>query len=316
MSTTTEAPTSVATTAKGGRAYWFLDTLAIDRTPRQGATPTVLEVTIPAGGSPPLHLHREVDDSFYVLDGRLAVRCGDDTFVATAGDYLALPKGVPHTFRVVDGRSARILQVHEDDSFLRFVQAVSEPAETRQLPLSVPSVDFESLARASAEIARAPMLGPSMTEEEAQTIVARHRLPPTDLRARLGGVVHLMLTVRDLGISDAWYRDLLGLVRISDHRREDGSGELAMLHPSTGLVVALRSRDRDDGGFDETRIGLDHLAFGVRDRAELEAWELALRERGIPHGGIIDVPFGSGITVRDPDGIQVELFAPPSRPLT
>jgi quercetin dioxygenase-like cupin family protein len=174
MTTTTETPTAVITTKEGGRAYWFLNNLAIDRTPRQGATPTVLEITIPAGGSPPLHAHQEEDDSFYVLDGRLAVRCGDDTFVATAGDYLALPKGVPHTFRVVDGRAARILMVHEDDLFLQFVQAVGKPAETRQLPESPPSVDFETLARASAEIARAPLLGPSMTEDEAQAIVARH----------------------------------------------------------------------------------------------------------------------------------------------
>lgn len=48
------------------------------------------------------------------------------------------------------------------------------------------------------------MRGPSMTEEEAQAIVARHCPPPTDLRARLGGIVHLMLTVRDLRISEAW----------------------------------------------------------------------------------------------------------------
>lgn len=104
----------------------------------------------------------------------------------------------------------------------------------------------------------------------------------------------------------------MGLVRVSDHRRADGTGQLAKLHPSSGLVLALRSCDPDDDRVDETRIGLDHLAFGVRDRAELEVWTVALRERGIPHGSITDMPFGSGITVRDPDGIQVELFAPPS----
>jgi quercetin dioxygenase-like cupin family protein len=174
MTTTTARSDAIFTTRDGGHAYWFLDNLVIDRTPRQGATPTVLEMTIPAGGSPPMHVHQDEDDSFYMLDGRLAVRCGDETFVASAGDYVALPKRVPHTFRVVDGRAARILMVHEDDSFLRFVQALGVPATARELPSSLPSVDLDRLGRASAEIANAPVVGPSMTEEEAHAIVARH----------------------------------------------------------------------------------------------------------------------------------------------
>jgi glyoxylase I family protein len=34
-------------------------------------------------------------------------------------------------------------------------------------------------------------------------------------------------------------------------------------------------------------------------------------ELGIPHGGIVDAHYGSGLAFRDPDNIALELFAPP-----
>jgi mannose-6-phosphate isomerase-like protein (cupin superfamily) len=61
------------------------------------------------GGHAPLHVHHDIDDSFYLLSGRIAVRCGEDELVAQAGDYVSQPKGVPHTFFVLDGKPAVIL---------------------------------------------------------------------------------------------------------------------------------------------------------------------------------------------------------------
>jgi len=100
-------------------------------------------------------------------------------------------------------------------------------------------------------------------------------------------------------------------VTVTDRAAEDGSGHVAMLHPPTGMVIALRTGDRDDAGFDERHCGLDHLAFGVADRAELERWAAWLDDRRVSHGNVSDQPFGSGLTIRDPDGIQIELFSPP-----
>jgi hypothetical protein len=37
-----------------------------------------------------------------------------------------------------------------------------------------------------------------------------------------------------------------------------------------------------------------------------------LDELGVAHGEIVDAPFGSGLAFRDPDNIQLELFAPPA----
>jgi len=64
--------------------------------------------------------------------------------------------------------------------------------------------------------------------------------------------------------------------------------------------------------FTERRVGLDHVAFGVTDRFELERWGKRLDQLGIDHGKITDAGYGSGLSFRDPDGLPLEFFAPPA----
>ncbi|MGH9077031.1 MAG: cupin domain-containing protein [Acidimicrobiales bacterium] len=54
--------------------------------------------TIAPMTGPPQHLHRDQDDTFYVLDGILTVQVGDDIFDIGPGDFLSIPPGTPHTF--------------------------------------------------------------------------------------------------------------------------------------------------------------------------------------------------------------------------
>ena len=64
--------------------------------------------------------------------------------------------------------------------------------------------------------------------------------------------------------------------------------------------------------FSPHRVGLDHLSFGVADRAELHKAAALFEEHGVEHGEVRDLP-PFGITIlsfSDPDGIQVELTAP------
>jgi mannose-6-phosphate isomerase-like protein (cupin superfamily) len=58
-----------------------------------------------AGGPPgpprwiaPLHLHRNDDEAWYVLEGALCVRVGDDVVEARAGSAVLAPRGMPHTY--------------------------------------------------------------------------------------------------------------------------------------------------------------------------------------------------------------------------
>jgi glyoxylase I family protein len=76
-------------------------------------------------------------------------------------------------------------------------------------------------------------------------------------------------------------------------------------------VVGVRQYPgREEGAFDEFRTGLDHFAFAVSSRAELEDWEQRPRESGVVFTPIAETPIGSVIVFRDPDNIQLEFWLP------
>jgi mannose-6-phosphate isomerase-like protein (cupin superfamily) len=148
----------------GGERYRFFGGTAVLRS-APGALPVVIELTFGPGPGAALHVHREIDDSLYVLRGRIAWRCGDETLVVAPGDYVALPAGVPHTFFVLGDEPASFLQTHADDSFLRFIRAVGVRATGPDMPPARP-LDREAVLKAAAETGQ-PILGPPMTREDA-----------------------------------------------------------------------------------------------------------------------------------------------------
>jgi uncharacterized RmlC-like cupin family protein len=76
--------------------------------------PIVIEHGVSAGAAAPLHLHHDLEDNSYLVSGQLALRCGEDTFVARAGDYVVLPRAIPHTLRVIGDDEAVMLHTHAD----------------------------------------------------------------------------------------------------------------------------------------------------------------------------------------------------------
>ena len=152
-----------------GDAYWFFGSRTVIRSP-EGALPVVIEMELGPGGHAPLHVHHEIDDSFYLLSGRIAVRCGDDELVAEAGDYVSQPKGVPHTFFVLDDQPAVILQTHDGDSFLNFIKQAGTPA-TGPVPPDGGQPDMDWLFQVAATTGQ-PVIGPPMSPQEAARILA------------------------------------------------------------------------------------------------------------------------------------------------
>jgi catechol-2,3-dioxygenase len=125
------------------------------------------------------------------------------------------------------------------------------------------------------------------------------------------GVTHVALTVTDLGRSRPWYQSLIGSPPVIDEDTGPFHHVVWLLGGQT-LVGIHEFPDLDDSNpFTERRTGLDHLAFACANRAELEQWESRLNELGIDNGGIVDAPYGSGLSFRDPDNIALEFFAPP-----
>ena len=295
--TAASAQRQLSTDRETSRAWWFLGTLAVVRNP-QGAprTPAVVELIVPPGGSPPRHVHDTLDDAFLMLDGEVVVRCGEQTVVGRAGSYICLPAGIEHTFRVTSARPARMLLVHADDSFLSFIEAVGTPATELSLPAGEqPGLDFEELARLSAAHG-SPFVGPSFDDAEARSF-----LPP--LQPQLGAVHHLSLHVRDVGRSERWYTNAFGLVRVDGEVAADGTGHVVLYSPTGGWMLSIASAKA---------AAVEHVAIACESREALVQWRDLLAERDIEPGTITDAPYGSGFVLRDPDGIDIELFAPPA----
>jgi glyoxylase I family protein len=119
--------------------------------------------------------------------------------------------------------------------------------------------------------------------------------------------------VRDVSASAAWYERVFDVRPIMES--DDGTRSAVVTwHDEAKLAICVGSHVANDGAaFDECRTGLDHLSFRVKDRAALEAWAKRLDELGIPYSPIADEPYGSVLVLRDPDNIQLELFANPPR---
>jgi glyoxylase I family protein len=125
--------------------------------------------------------------------------------------------------------------------------------------------------------------------------------------AAITGAHHIAFTVSDADRSAAWYCDLLGMQVVLDG--DDDTVRFRVLaHPSGWFVGVRQYPERTDRAFDEYRTGLDHFAFAVASRQDLESWEGELERRGISFTPIAETPIGSVIAFRDPDNIQLEFF--------
>jgi len=74
-----------------------------------GGNLTVIESHTKGGA--PWHVHTLEDEYFYVLDGTIIVRCGDEVYTAGHGSFVSLPRGIPHSWDVGDPGEATLLMM-------------------------------------------------------------------------------------------------------------------------------------------------------------------------------------------------------------
>ena len=118
----------------GGRARWtdglnLFKAMASDT----GGVLSVWESLMPRGSSPPLHVHRREDEAFYVLEGEMTFRIGDDQVVAPAGTFVWGPRDIPHQYRV-DTFVARLLTWFIPAGGEELFFHMSRPAKALTLP--------------------------------------------------------------------------------------------------------------------------------------------------------------------------------------
>lgn len=119
-----------------GEAYDFLSTLSIVKA--SGAVTNkalgVVEMRLPAGFSPPPHIHHNEDEAFYLVSGRIEAQLGDQKFPAEQGSFLWLPRDVMHGFVVSADGPCTILTITTPAGFERFVADVGTPTTSIAIP--------------------------------------------------------------------------------------------------------------------------------------------------------------------------------------
>jgi quercetin dioxygenase-like cupin family protein len=130
-------------------ATWFLDTSMRVLASREhtGGAFTFIQWAAPVGFGPPRHIHPMEDEAFYLVEGGMDVVCGPDRWAAGPGDFVFLPKGVPHAFLVTEG-PVQGLQVTSPAGFEDYVAELGRPATQAGLPDPTPP-DHEHLMAVS-----------------------------------------------------------------------------------------------------------------------------------------------------------------------
>jgi catechol 2,3-dioxygenase-like lactoylglutathione lyase family enzyme len=135
---------------------------------------------------------------------------------------------------------------------------------------------------------------------------------------------HVAITVQDFDRSMPWYEAIFGIAYRMDVPHEGGLGKL-LTDDSWELALVLHEHDKTPPGpFDERVVGLDHIGFAVGTREDLLTWQQHLADNGVTPAAaadrpltqapIVDEQYGAILVFRDPDNIQLELFAPVEPP--
>ncbi len=129
-------------------------------------------------------------------------------------------------------------------------------------------------------------------------------------------IAHVRLTVTDIERSRRFYESVFGwpvFLEVPDNADRATREALdflfgGVIYDLGGTLLGLRPVATDR--FDENRTGLDHLAFRLDSRDELDSAAAHLDELGVQHEPVKDIGPSYILEFRDPDNIALELTAP------
>lgn len=119
---------------RDGEAYWSLGSLTVLKATEENTNGSfsLVEEQIPAGQSPPMHVHRSDDEMFYILDGTVTFEIDGERFTATAGSTVFAPHGKPHSY-ITEAETRWLMFVHEPGLEQLWASA-GRPAESWTMP--------------------------------------------------------------------------------------------------------------------------------------------------------------------------------------
>lgn len=104
--------------------WWKTGRVLVKATAEQtGGSFSQIETIDPRGTATPLHLHRNEEETFYILEGDVSMLVDGEWIDISKGDYALVPRNVPHAY-VVRSEQARMLVTF---SLSGFEEAFSDP---------------------------------------------------------------------------------------------------------------------------------------------------------------------------------------------
>ena len=79
----------------------------------------------PQGFGPPLHVHRDAAEAFYVLEGTYLMYFEDRQEECPPGSFVYVPRDVPHTFKVVSESAGRKLNLFAPAAMVGFFEELA-----------------------------------------------------------------------------------------------------------------------------------------------------------------------------------------------
>ena len=79
----------------------------------------------PMGFGPPMHIHHDAAEAFYVLEGTYAMFFGDRREECPPGTFVYVPRGAAHTFQVVSAEPGMKLNLFTPAAMIGFFERLA-----------------------------------------------------------------------------------------------------------------------------------------------------------------------------------------------
>jgi quercetin dioxygenase-like cupin family protein len=131
--------------------WWKTGRVVVKATADQtGGSFSQVETIDPRGTATPLHLHRNEEEAFYVLEGAVSLLVDGEWTDISQGDYALVPRGIPHAY-VVRSERARMLVTFSPSGFEEVFSHLGVPvAESAEPPVETVLPPVEEIVRAFA----------------------------------------------------------------------------------------------------------------------------------------------------------------------
>src|ERR1700709_2754140 len=80
----------------------------------------------PPGFGPPLHVHRDAAEAFYVLEGTYLMHVEDRQELCVPGSFVYVPPNVVHTFKVVSEEPGKKLNLFSPAAMVGFFEELAD----------------------------------------------------------------------------------------------------------------------------------------------------------------------------------------------